>query len=109
MHKIRIKRRRPTNSKEQTATKKYNIKVIYDAAHAFGSLYNGKSLLDYGDISTCSFHATKLFHTVEGGACITRSREISDKINYTKQFGIQNNELNHLGINAKNSEFHGQF
>ena len=50
--------------------KKYNLKVIYDGAHAFGVKYKGKSLLEYGDITTCSFHATKIFHTVEGGCII---------------------------------------
>jgi dTDP-4-amino-4,6-dideoxygalactose transaminase len=48
--------------------RKYNLKVIYDAAHCFGVTYQGKSIFDYGDVSTCSFHATKLFHTGEGGA-----------------------------------------
>jgi len=60
--------------------KKHNLKVIYDGAHAFGAKYKGKSLLDYGDISTCSFHATKLFHTIEGGAVIVRDAEVSKKI-----------------------------
>ena len=90
---------------EQIA-KKHNLKVIYDGAHAFGSKYNGKSLLSYGDVSTCSFHATKLFHTVEGGACIVRDKTVSDKLELQKRFGHQGDEHKMLGINAKQSEFH---
>jgi dTDP-4-amino-4,6-dideoxygalactose transaminase len=58
---------------------KYNLKVIYDAAHCFGVNYNGKSIFEYGDISTCSFHATKLFHTGEGGALFTKDPELFHK------------------------------
>ena len=90
---------------EQIA-KKHNLKVIYDGAHAFGSKYKGKSLLSYGDISTCSFHATKLFHTIEGGACIVHDKDISDKIDLQKRFGHQGDTHKILGINAKQSEFH---
>lgn len=86
--------------------KKYNLKVIYDGAHAFGCKYNGLSLLNYGDISTCSFHATKVFHTVEGGCCITKDKQINDKINLTKKFGFENDSFEYYGINAKNSELH---
>ena len=85
---------------------KHNLKVIYDAAHAFGSFYKNKSLLDYGDVSTCSFHATKLFHTVEGGACVVRDKEVSDKLELIKRFGHVSDEHFRLGINAKQSEFH---
>lgn len=92
--------------KIEKIAKKYNLKVIYDAAHAFGSKYNGKSLLNYGDISTCSFHATKLFHTVEGGACIIKDKNVSDKLELAKRFGHNGDEHFQLGINAKNSEFH---
>ena len=59
--------------------KKFNIKVIYDAAHAFGVKYKGNSVLSYGDISTLSFHATKVFHTIEGGALVINDDEIYDK------------------------------
>ena len=90
---------------EQIA-KKHNLAVIYDGAHAFGSKYNGKSLLSYGDISTCSFHATKLFHTVEGGACIVRDKGASDKLELQKRFGHHQDDHYMLGINAKQSEFH---
>lgn len=92
--------------KIQSIADRYKLKVIYDAAHAFGSLYNGKSLLNYGDVATCSFHATKLFHTVEGGACIVKDSEISKKLELQKRFGHNYDEHVCLGINAKQSEFH---
>lgn len=85
---------------------KHNLRVIYDGAHAFGAKYKGKSLLSYGDISTCSFHATKLFHTVEGGACIVRDKSVSDKLELQKRFGHTYDSHVMLGINAKQSEFH---
>ena len=85
---------------------KHNLKVIYDAAHAFGSVYKGKSLLSYGDISTCSFHATKVFHTIEGGACIVKDKAVSDKLELKKRFGHNYDQHITLGINAKQSEFH---
>lgn len=89
----------------QKIADKYNLKVIYDAAHAFASRYKGRSLVSYGDISTCSFHATKLFHTIEGGACIIKDDEISKKLNLIKRFGHNVDEHICLGINAKQSEF----
>lgn len=92
--------------KIQQIANKHNLKVIYDGAHAFGANYNGKSLLSYGDISTCSFHATKLFHTIEGGACIVRDKTVSDKLELQKRFGHQGDNHYMLGINAKQSEFH---
>lgn len=90
----------------EAVAKKYNLKVIYDGAHAFGVKYKGRSLLDYGDISTCSFHATKLFHTIEGGAVISRSKEVNDKVDLIKRFGHYGDYHYRLGINAKASEFH---
>jgi len=90
----------------QKIAKKYNLKVIYDGAHAFSVKYKGKSLLDYGDITTCSFHATKLFHTVEGGCCITKDKKTNDKLELAKRFGHNGDIHKQLGINAKNSEFH---
>lgn len=84
---------------------RHGLKVIYDAAHAFGSKYKGKSLLNYGDISTCSFHATKLFHTIEGGACVVRDKAVSDRLELEKRFGHQGDEHFCLGINAKQDEF----
>lgn len=88
---------------EQIASK-YNLKVIYDAAHTFGSKLNGKSLCSYGDVSTLSFHATKLFHTIEGGACVVNSRILSDKINLIKKFGHNGDEHYLLGLNGKQDE-----
>lgn len=85
---------------------KYRLKVIYDGAHAFGVKYKGKSLLDYGDISICSFHATKLFHTIEGGACIVKDKKVSAKLELAKHFGHEYDKYLQLGINAKNSELH---
>lgn len=87
--------------------KKHNLKVVYDAAHAFGVKLNGKSLVNHGDISTLSFHATKIFHTAEGGAIVCKDEEISKKIFLMKKFGhIGEDEYLDIGINAKNSEFH---
>lgn len=91
----------------EAIAKKHNLKVIYDAAHTFGVKYKGKSLSWYGDISTLSFHATKLFHTVEGGAIITHDSQLAHKISYMRNFGHNKCEgFWGLGINGKNSEFH---
>lgn len=85
---------------------RHNLKVIYDAAHAFGVTYKDKSLLSYGDISTCSFHATKVFHTGEGGAIISNIPELNDRIFHYHTFGHLGDEYFEIGINGKNSEFH---
>lgn len=85
---------------------KHHLKVIYDGAHAFGCMYKGKSLLSYGDISTCSFHATKLFHTVEGGCIIANNKQIDKQLMLYRQFGHVYDEYISMGINGKNSEFH---
>ena len=92
--------------KIDTIAKKYNLKVIYDGAHAFGATYKGKSLLSYGDISTCSFHATKLFHTVEGGCVIANDETVAKQLMLYRQFGHVYDEYFSIGINGKNSEFH---
>lgn len=85
----------------------HNLKVIYDGAHAFGVQYKGESLLNWGDITTLSFHATKLFHTVEGGAIITNDDTLAEKIRLMINFGIAGvGKAIELGINAKLSEFH---
>ena len=90
---------------EQIA-KQNNLKVIYDAAHAFDVKYKGKSVLNYGDISTLSFHATKLFHTIEGGALIINDDDLVQKARYLINFGIENFEsIPELGTNAKMNEF----
>ncbi|MFZ7101346.1 MAG: DegT/DnrJ/EryC1/StrS family aminotransferase [Peptococcaceae bacterium] len=86
--------------------KEYNLKVIYDAAHAFGINYREQSILNYGDISVLSFHATKLFHTIEGGALIFNDKKLYDKAKRMINFGITGPEtLEELGINAKMNEF----
>lgn len=86
---------------------KYKLKVIYDAAHCFGTKYKGKSIFEYGDISTTSFHATKLYHTIEGGAVFTNDAELLKKMAYMRNFGHDGAEkFFGLGINGKNSEFH---
>ena len=85
--------------------KKHNLKVIYDAAHCFGVKYKGLSIFEYGDISTCSFHATKLFHTGEGGAMFSKNIDLQHKMFYSHNFG-HNGPLDFfgLGINGKISE-----
>jgi dTDP-4-amino-4,6-dideoxygalactose transaminase len=86
---------------------KYGLRVIYDGAHAFGTSYKGRSALDYGDIATCSFHATKLFHTVEGGAVVTRDAALLSKMAMMRNFGqLATGEFSEVGINGKNSELH---
>ncbi len=85
---------------------KYNLKVIYDAAHAFGIKYKGKNILSYGDISILSFHATKVFHTIEGGALIINDDELYRKAKKMINFGInEKGDVDCLGINAKMNEF----
>jgi dTDP-4-amino-4,6-dideoxygalactose transaminase len=89
----------------ENIAKKHNLKVIYDAAHCFGVRYNDKSIFKYGDVSTCSFHATKLFHTGEGGAMFCNDKAIYNQLFYSHNFG-HNGPLDFygLGINAKISE-----
>lgn len=87
--------------------KRHDLKVIYDAAHCFGTLYKEKSVFEYGDISTTSFHATKPFHTIEGGAVITPNAELLKKMSFLRNFGHDGLEnFSGIGINGKNSEFH---
>lgn len=84
---------------------KYNLKVIYDAAHCFGVTYKGQSIFNYGNVSTCSFHATKIFHTGEGGAFFCNDEELNKKLYYSHNFGHNGPEDFHgVGINAKMSE-----
>lgn len=90
----------------QAIADKHNLKVVYDAAHAFGSEYKGQSVLNYGDVSTLSFHATKLFHTIEGGAVITNDDELAKKIRTMINFGISSpTTITSIGTNAKMNEF----
>ncbi|WP_298237006.1 DegT/DnrJ/EryC1/StrS family aminotransferase [uncultured Algibacter sp.] len=89
----------------EAIAKKHNLKVIYDAAHCFGVKYKGQSIFNYGDISTCSFHATKLFHTGEGGALFCNDKKTEQELWYRHNFGHKSQEVFHgLGINAKMSE-----
>ena len=91
----------------QEIATKHNLKVIYDAAHCFGTEYKGRSIYHYGDISTTSFHATKLFHTIEGGGVFTSDLELLKRMSYYRNFGHKTpEEFEMVGINAKNSEFH---
>lgn len=84
---------------------KHNLKVIYDAAHSFGVKYNNQSVFNYGDVSTCSFHATKIFHTGEGGALFSNDAELHHKLYYSHNFGHNGPlDFHGLGINAKISE-----
>lgn len=87
--------------------KKYNLKVIYDAAHAFGVQVSDKSIFEYGDISICSLHATKLYHSIEGGLLVTKDPDLLKKLASIRNFGISGfDTFSELGINGKNSEFH---
>ena len=91
----------------QAIADRHGLKVIYDAAHCFGTKYKGQSIFNFGDISTCSFHATKLFHTVEGGAIVTDNPDLRQKINLMRNFGHDGlNNFTGVGINGKNSELH---
>jgi dTDP-4-amino-4,6-dideoxygalactose transaminase len=90
----------------QQVAEQHNLKVVYDAAHAFDIKYKDQSVLNYGDISTLSFHATKLFHTIEGGALIIKDNELANKARSLINFGINNTgEVSALGVNAKMNEF----
>ncbi len=86
---------------------RHNLKVIYDGAHAFGVKYKGQSVFNYGDITTASFHATKIFHTVEGGAVVTRDPKLLERMARLRNFGHSGLEdFDGVGVNGKNSEFH---
>lgn len=92
--------------KIEKIAKKYNLKVVYDAAHSFGVNYRGTSIYNFGDISIASFHSTKIFHTIEGGALITKDKALHSKIEKMCNFGIVGpEEISELGINAKINEF----
>ena len=86
--------------------KEHHLKVIYDGAHAFGATLNGRQVLSFGDVATCSFHATKLFHTTEGGCIITNDDALAEKIMLYRQFGHIGDEYYSIGINGKSSEMH---
>jgi len=91
----------------QKIAEKHDLKVIYDAAHCFGTRYKNRSVFEYGDISIISFHATKLFHTVEGGAAFTADEALFRQMRFMRNFGHAGpGNFNGVGINGKNSEFH---
>lgn len=91
----------------QKITTTHNLKLIYDAAHAFGVRYQGQSLLNYGDLSVMSFHATKVFNTFEGGAIICHTAEMKQRIDRLKNFGIVNEStIDDISLNGKLSEVH---
>lgn len=90
----------------QEIANKYGLKVIYDAAHAFGIKYKGQGIGSYGDASVFSFHATKVFNTIEGGAVTFEERKFYDKLYNLKNFGIRGEEIvAEVGANAKMNEF----
>lgn len=92
--------------KIDTISQKHNLKVVYDASHCFGVKYKNKSILNYGDISTISFHSTKLFHTIEGGALVINDDKLYEKAKQMINFGFsKNGEIVEIGINAKMNEF----
>jgi dTDP-4-amino-4,6-dideoxygalactose transaminase len=89
----------------EAIAQKHNLKVIYDAAHAFGVKYIGQSIFNFGDVSTCSFHATKLFHMGEGGALFAKDTNLQHKLFYSHNFGHNGPLAFHgLGVNGKISE-----
>ena len=93
--------------KIEEIAKKHDLRVIYDAAHGIGTTYKGKSILEYGDISATSLHATKLFNTGEGGACITNSNELDEKLQRIRFFGHDSNkDVVEDGFNGKMTEIH---
>ncbi|SIT97394.1 dTDP-4-amino-4,6-dideoxygalactose transaminase [Epilithonimonas bovis DSM 19482] len=91
----------------EAIAKKHDLKVIYDGAHAFGVEIEGKSIFEFGDITTCSLHATKLYHSIEGGLLVTKNAKLLAKLAKIRNFGISGfDTFSDLGINGKNSEFH---
>lgn len=96
----------PCDVERLEAVSRGGCPVIYDAAHAFGVELKGRSLLDYGDLSTLSFHATKIFHTGEGGAVVARTAELHERVKLIRSFGHVGDEHFCLGINGKMSELH---
>lgn len=94
----------------QSIAEKYGLKVIYDAAHCFGVKVNGESILNYGDMSTLSFHATKVFNTAEGGALIVKDAEMKKRVDYLKNFGFAGEtEVVAPGINSKMDEIRAAY
>ena len=93
--------------KIQKIADKHNLKVIYDAAHAFGVRYLDKPISSYGDVSIFSFHATKILHTIQGGAVISRTKAVHERVDYMVRFGHDGpHDFHGVGINGRNSDFH---
>lgn len=86
--------------------KKYNLKVIYDGAHAFGVKYKGTPISNFGDFTMFSFHATKVFHSVEGGGLVVNNKNYTDMVHKLKSFGLEAEDSKMVGTNAKMTEFH---
>ncbi len=94
----------------QSIADKHNLKVVYDAAHAFGVKKNGESVLNFGDMSILSFHATKAYSTIEGGAIVCHTQEMKDKLDRLKSFGFESEtQISLLGTNAKMNEIQAAF
>lgn len=94
----------------QSIADTYGLKIIYDAAHAFGVKYNGESVLNYGDLSVLSFHATKVFNTFEGGAIVCQDAKMKERIDHLKNFGFEDEvTVTAAGINGKMSEVSAAF
>lgn len=92
--------------KIESIAQKYNLRVIYDAAHAFGITVNGTGVGNYGDASMFSFHATKVFHTIEGGAVTFKDAALAERLKHLKNFGITSqDEVGYIAGNAKMNEF----
>lgn len=102
---------KPCDTKRiQEIANKYGLKVIYDAAHAFGVEVNGESVLNAGDMSTLSFHATKVYNTIEGGALVMHDEETKKRIDYLKNFGFAGEtEVVAPGINSKMDEMRAAY
>jgi dTDP-4-amino-4,6-dideoxygalactose transaminase len=89
----------------QSIAEKHNLKLVYDAAHAFGVTHKGESVFNFGDISTVSFHATKLFHSIEGGALIIKDDSLYEQAKCMINFGMSGQEIKCVGTNFKMNEF----
>lgn len=91
----------------EAIARRHSLKVIYDAAHTFGCRLNGRHLAAYGNVSCLSFHATKIFHTGEGGAVVVNGdRDLTEQVRLMRSFGHHGNDHRCMGINGKNSELH---
>ena len=91
----------------EAIAKRHDLLVIYDGAHAFDVDFEGQSIFNYGDVATCSLHATKFYHSTEGGLIVCNKKGLADRYTYMRNFGFDSHyEFADLGINAKNSEFH---